>query len=220
MSSHGSQIGCGGAGLKTPVIILGAHNGKENGGNDDPRRTRTHVWNFGRTAEHLTRDFDCTLVPSSQLTTLNLMRRAAVSCRSFSTSPSFLAQQAKGKFQWGRPSSVSFDTSDLTLDTSKFTRLTAEKLATYRTPPKGISTLVRDFIHDALYNPFYGYFSHHAVIFSPSEPFNFREFQNSTEFDEHVARVYAEITKEKGLTASNIGAQLWHTPVELFQVRS
>lgn len=129
------------------------------------------------------------------------------------------ARQAKGKFNWGTSSGLgaSLD-GEPRLDITRLTRLTADQLATYRKPPRGVTTLVRDFIHDALYNPFYGYFSQRAVIFSPPEPFNFREMRNTTEFDQNVAQVYADISRAKGAATPTIGAQLWHTPVELFQV--
>lgn len=123
----------------------------------------------------------------------------------------------KRRFDWGKPSAINFEHDDS--DVSKLKRLSVEQLATYRSPPKGVKVLVRDYIHDALYNPYYGYFSHRAVIFSPSEPFNFQDTRNASEFDETVARTYAEISKAKGPTSPTIGAQLWHTPVELFQVR-
>lgn len=37
--------------------------------------------------------------------------------------------------------------------------------------------LVRDFIHDSLYNPEYGYFSKNEVIYSSPEPLNFQELE-------------------------------------------
>lgn len=132
------------------------------------------------------------------------------------TSPFHPTRTGLARFDWTKRSAINLDNSNL--DTSKLKRLSAEALATYRSPPKGVKTLVRDFIHDALYNPHYGYFSQRAVIFSPPQPLNFREMRNELEFDETVARVYADISKAKGTSSSAIGAQLWHTPVELFQV--
>jgi len=96
--------------------------------------------------------------------------------------------------------------------------LSASQLATCRSPPRGAKALVRDFIHDALYNPFYGYFPQRAVIYSAPEPLAFAEMRNSSEFDEAVARIYKNISDAKHTTASTVGVQLWHTPVEVFQV--
>lgn len=127
------------------------------------------------------------------------------------------APPALARYDWSKGRSA-LDVDDGSFNASKLRRLTAEQLSTYRSPPKGVKVLVRDFIHDALYNPHYGYFSHRAVIFSPPEPLDFRQMRNAVEFDESVAQVYSDISKAKGPGAPTIGAQLWHTPVELFQV--
>lgn len=42
--------------------------------------------------------------------------------------------------------------------------VTAQDLAASSTRPKSVRMLARDFIHDSLYNPAYGYFSRHAVL--------------------------------------------------------
>lgn len=137
--------------------------------------------------------------------------------RWLSTSAIRPTRPLNGKYNWGKQSLISLDDNDF--DASKLKRLTTDQLATYRSPPKGVKVLVRDFIHDALYNPHYGYFSRRAVIFSPPEPLNFQEIQNAFEFDAAVALAYAEISKAKGANTPTVGTQLWHTPVELFQVR-
>lgn len=127
------------------------------------------------------------------------------------------APSTRARYDWSKSRSAISGDND-SFDPSKLRRLSAEQLATHRAPPKGVKVLVRDFIHDALYNPHYGYFSHRAVIFSPPAPLDFRQMRNAAEFDETVARVYADISQARGTSTPTIGAQLWHTPVELFQV--
>lgn len=74
--------------------------------------------------------------------------------------------------------------------------------------------LTRDFIHDSLYNPEYGYFSKKAVIFSPPKDIAFTELSSMHEFTRELTRLYAryEEVKEDG------ALQIWHTPTEIFKV--
>ncbi|KAF8323529.1 S-adenosyl-L-methionine-dependent methyltransferase [Cantharellus anzutake] len=102
-------------------------------------------------------------------------------------------------------------------DTKGLRRLTAQDLATHTTPPKNVNVLVRDFIHDALYNPNYGYFSHQATILSSTEPYEFNRIRSSKKFDDLVAGA-CDVGNEGAVPGSGVlGRQLWHTPVELFQ---
>lgn len=149
--------------------------------------------------------------------------------RLFSSSPHCLrSNQAKGKYNWGKRSSIDLENAGGSVNTSKFSRLTADQLATYKTPPKGVKVLTRDFIHDALYNPQYGYFTKRAMIFSPPSPLDFRSMKNAVDFDEAVAQIYADLGRagvpssstSSTMLPSAIGPQLWHTPVEVFQVRT
>ncbi|KXS22301.1 DUF185-domain-containing protein [Gonapodya prolifera JEL478] len=75
--------------------------------------------------------------------------------------------------------------------------------------------LVRDFIHDSLYNPSYGYFSKKALIFSPEESFAFNEIRHGADFQEKVAEYYKVLESHDGNRL--IPSQIWHTPTELFK---
>ncbi|KAF8315395.1 DUF185-domain-containing protein [Clavulina sp. PMI_390] len=141
-----------------------------------------------------------------------------MSSRFFSSSRRFHTSTVRtaSRYNWNPRTSAAFGLSEE--DTSKLKLLSASQLASYRSPPKGVKALVRDFIHDALYNPHYGYFSRRAVIFSPPEPLPFRGIRNTAEFDNAVARIYAEISSSQELMSRpSMDTQLWHTPVELFQ---
>ncbi len=110
--------------------------------------------------------------------------------------------------------------SDVLSDSEGIRRLSAGDLATYTAPPKNVRVLVRDFIHDALYNPNYGYFSHQVAILSSTNPYDFNSIQSSKKFDDLVADAY-DISSKKIAPSSpgadGISKQLWHTPTELFQ---
>lgn len=49
-------------------------------------------------------------------------------------------------------------------DHFSYPSVTADNLAGDKQRPRGVRMLARDFVHDALYNPFYGYFSRQAVL--------------------------------------------------------
>lgn len=129
-------------------------------------------------------------------------------------------------------------------DQSNYRTVTATELATRNTPPRRVKMLVRDFIDDCLYNPHYGYFSTQAVIFDPdavaggaalgvggkakdalqrerAEGFDFNHLKNSAAFEDEVARRYGEFeASDGGAKHKGPGRQVWHTPTELFKVRS
>ena len=98
-----------------------------------------------------------------------------------------------------------------------YMRVTSNDLEKYTKPPTRVKMLVRDFIEDSLYNPHYGYFPQQATIFtSAGEPINFRAVRDSVEFQNEVARRYSTY----GTDSEGPGRQIWHTPTELFKVRS
>lgn len=99
----------------------------------------------------------------------------------------------------------------------KYKRVTAEDLVTHKKPPKRVKMLVRDFIHDSLYNPNYGYFPNNAVIFSPDKSFDFGSLNDEAHFQDAVAKRYAEYGAVN-LAGEGPGRQIWHTPTELFKV--
>ena len=98
----------------------------------------------------------------------------------------------------------------------------AVKLKTDTPTPKPAETtktqtgrvLTRDFIHDSLYNPQYGYFSKRAIIFSFPEDMDFQKMKNLDEFMETVQSYYNQYDDFEGEEA----LQVWHTPTELFKV--
>jgi hypothetical protein len=80
--------------------------------------------------------------------------------------------------------------------------------------------LVRDFIHDSLYNPTYGYFSKsdlHILSTAPAEPIQFNELKDALSYDRIVSQLYKKVLPE------NIGPNqihfdsVWHTPCEIFR---
>ncbi|KAJ1953981.1 hypothetical protein EC988_002684, partial [Linderina pennispora] len=83
-------------------------------------------------------------------------------------------------------------------------------------PPKNVVMLTRDFIHDSLYNPSYGYFSKQALIFSPPTPYPFGELRDSADLLKTIGRQYEEIERELD-DVRNIPKQLWHTPTEILK---
>ncbi|WFD17897.1 hypothetical protein MCAP1_000106 [Malassezia caprae] len=79
--------------------------------------------------------------------------------------------------------------------------VTASELASSTTRPRSVRMLTRDFIHDSLYNPHYGYFSRQAELL-PSQKknashevhldvaFPFQDIKNETEFMKEVQLRY------------------------------
>ncbi|KAI0924231.1 hypothetical protein AcW2_005167 [Taiwanofungus camphoratus] len=94
-----------------------------------------------------------------------------------------------------------------------YRRVTANDLEHCREPPRRVKMLVRDFIEDSLYNPHYGYFPKQVDIFTAAEPIEFASLRDTVEFQEQVARRYAEY----GPDGEGPGRQIWHTPTELFK---
>ena len=84
------------------------------------------------------------------------------------------------------------------------------QLASYKLTRK--PELVREFIHDCLYNDKIGYFQQHVNILSVNSghiPFN--SLKNQTEYNEYLTKAYMEQSKTEKFF------QLWHTPSELFR---
>ncbi|ORX34248.1 S-adenosyl-L-methionine-dependent methyltransferase [Kockovaella imperatae] len=100
-------------------------------------------------------------------------------------------------------------------DHMNYRRVTAQDLRNRREPPTRVKMLVREYIHDSLYNPHYGYFSKKATIFrSPPGGYDFSTFRDQTEFQEQVASRYA--AEYGDMIEGSLGRQVWHTPTELF----
>jgi len=86
----------------------------------------------------------------------------------------------------------------------------------------------RQHIHAALYNPQTGYFQHRARIISQPAPVRFRDYKNTNDFLNQLARLYSHIerpalnnteeTVQRGEQEEHV--QVWHTPVEIFRVHT
>ncbi len=70
---------------------------------------------------------------------------------------------------------------------------------------------------DSLYNPNYGYFTKHATIFNPGEPFDFPSIKDGAEFNRMVDLSYVEFEDALDEIDPDETRQLWHTPTELFR---
>lgn len=70
---------------------------------------------------------------------------------------------------------------------------------------------------DSLYNPHYGYFSKHATIFSPGEPFDFNNIEDGPAFHRLLGERYTEFEDRLDEVKPDVARQLWHTPTELFK---
>ncbi|RAL09809.1 putative acetamidase [Aspergillus homomorphus CBS 101889] len=75
----------------------------------------------------------------------------------------------------------------------------------------------REFIDDSLYNLQYGYFSKHATIFSPEEPFVFNQIADGPTFNRMLQQQYTQFEDRLDDEDFDMSRQLWHTPTELFQ---
>jgi hypothetical protein len=73
------------------------------------------------------------------------------------------------------------------------------------------------YIVDSLYNPHYGYFSQHATIFHPGEPFDFANIEDGPEFHRLLGERYTEFEDKLDESKPDEARQLWHTPTELFR---
>ncbi|CCM00250.1 uncharacterized protein FIBRA_02279 [Fibroporia radiculosa] len=135
--------------------------------------------------------------------------RAALSAAFSSTARIRNARKSPDKINYNR---ISFqDVPDA--EHVNYKRVTANDLEAHREPPRRVKMLVRDFIEDSLYNPHYGYFPKQADIFTARDHIDFRSLRNTVQFQEEVARRYAEY----GPDGDGPGRQIWHTPTELFQ---
>ncbi|KAI8807160.1 S-adenosyl-L-methionine-dependent methyltransferase [Cladochytrium replicatum] len=102
------------------------------------------------------------------------------------------------------------------MDIDTYYRYDSAALSKMSEHPHCSRSLVRDFIHNSLYNPQYGYFSKQAYIFSPPKPIPFNEIKDSYHFTDHLSDLYKDIEGEYS-EYNDIARQVWHTPTELFR---
>lgn len=112
--------------------------------------------------------------------------------------------------------------------------VTAKELRRRRERPRQVKMLTREFTDgmeggssrnglllivrlDSLYNPHYGYFSKHATIFTPGEPFDFNSMEDGPAFEQLLAQRYQEFEDRLDEIQPDVARQLWHTPTELFR---
>ncbi|XDG08738.1 hypothetical protein ABKA04_008353 [Annulohypoxylon sp. FPYF3050] len=110
-------------------------------------------------------------------------------------------------------------TKDMSEEYKAYPLVTANGLRTKKERPRQVKMLMRDFIEDSLYNPYYGYFSKQVVIFTPGEPFDFNAIPDEPTFYSELGRRYTEFedaldTRDKRVNPTR---QIWHTPTELFR---
>ncbi|GAD94209.1 COG1565 domain protein [Paecilomyces variotii No. 5] len=106
---------------------------------------------------------------------------------------------------------------DITEELKTYPLVTAKDLRHQRERPRQVKMLTREFIDDSLYNPNYGYFSKHATIFTPGEPFEFNKMEDGREFNQLLGDRYTEFEDRLDEIKPDIARQLWHTPTELFR---
>ncbi|OJJ46098.1 hypothetical protein ASPZODRAFT_67697 [Penicilliopsis zonata CBS 506.65] len=95
--------------------------------------------------------------------------------------------------------------------------VTAKELRSRGERPRQVKMLTREFIDDSLYNPNYGYFSKHATIFSPGDPFDFNSIDDGPAFHRLLGDRYIEFEDKLDEFVPDEARQLWHTPTELFR---
>ncbi|WFD42766.1 hypothetical protein MPSI1_001416 [Malassezia psittaci] len=83
---------------------------------------------------------------------------------------------------------------------AKLPVVTAQQLESQKQRPRSVRMLARDFVHDSLYNPTYGYFSRQAELLprsldSEDTHFQFNEMKNETAFMREVQLRYIQFEK-------------------------
>ncbi|GES58876.1 COG1565 domain protein [Aspergillus terreus] len=106
---------------------------------------------------------------------------------------------------------------DIMEDWNSCPMVTAKELRHFRERPRQVKMLTREFIDDSLYNPHYGYFSKHATIFTPGEPFDFNSMADGPTFHRLLEERYTEFEDRLDEIQPDTARQLWHTPTELFK---
>lgn len=135
-------------------------------------------------------------------------------CRSFLTRRSTAKRKAADETIWYKRGD---NARDITEELNRYPLVTAKELRSRRERPRQVKMWTREFIDDSLYNPHYGYFSKHATIFSPGEPFDFNNIQDGPEFHRLLGQRYQEFEDKLDEIQYDEARQLWHTPTELFR---
>lgn len=138
--------------------------------------------------------------------------------RTFSASSRVLQKPQPSRYNFNPEPSFEETPAEQAL---RYPTLTAHDLFQLKEQPKGVKMLTRDFIEDSLYNPNYGYFSKEAIIFSDSSPdkgFDFPSLRDANAFQSAMAESYQNYADSGAIKGP--GHQVWHTPTELFKVRT
>ncbi|KAF9894371.1 hypothetical protein FE257_007874 [Aspergillus nanangensis] len=145
----------------------------------------------------------------------NSLRLSRQPCRPFLTrrSPAKRKNVDDGML-WNRRDE---NRKDIMEDWDSCPLVTAKELRHFRERPRQVKMLTREFIDDSLYNPHYGYFSKHATIFTPGEPFDFNNIDDGPTFHRMLQDRYTEFEDQLDVIKPDIARQLWHTPTELFR---
>ncbi|PGH12748.1 hypothetical protein AJ79_04109 [Helicocarpus griseus UAMH5409] len=136
-------------------------------------------------------------------------------CRTYASKLSIRKKSEEDTTFWRHR--TDFFPKDMSKELREFPMVTANELRSRPHRPRRVKMLARDFIEDSLYNPHYGYFSKHATIFSPGEPFDFNNIADGPEFNRLLAQRYKEFEDKLDEVEYNEARQLWHTPTELFR---
>ncbi|KNE60985.1 hypothetical protein AMAG_06749 [Allomyces macrogynus ATCC 38327] len=100
---------------------------------------------------------------------------------------------------------------------SRYTHYPLPALLRTTEHPSCATMSARDFIHNSLYNPHYGYFSKHARIFQVTQPVEFTKLPSTLEFMNTVGDQYAQVEAKLARDVDDVTRQIWHTPTELFK---
>lgn len=121
--------------------------------------------------------------------------------RAMSSAPVLFRDTQEHRVQYNYDVFEQFPNEEL----QKFPFVTPAELEKYTTRPKSVRMLARDFVHDSLYNPTYGYFSRQAVLLPEEKTdgdtplkgkFPFNDIKSETDFMRAVQLRYMAFEKQ------------------------
>ncbi|KAJ3322400.1 hypothetical protein HDV06_003137 [Boothiomyces sp. JEL0866] len=87
-----------------------------------------------------------------------------------------------------------------------FNFISGKEVARLPEMPRQVRMTSREFIHNSLYHPQYGYFSKEVKVFSDA-PIDFTKIKDNNAFFLHLGKLYENYGND----------QIWHTPSEIFK---